>query len=684
LQGQGTMATMALKASPHMSWRRTAKGGAFAMGAFVLAIVGFMIMRAFGIGPAASLLSSGKLDTSDQIIVSDFAATGSDTALGPVLAEAMRSSLQASKRVRIMPASGVANALQRMARPATSRVDYPLAKEIAQREGAKAIVTGDITTVSGGYLITTKLVAASTGDVLASFQESANGAAGLIPAMDKLGRLLRGKIGESLRDVQGAPELQKVTTPSIDALRKFSEGAHYNDVTNEYDKSVVALSQAIALDSNFAMAYRKLAIALANSGEGDSARVIIEKGYALRDRIPPAERLALLGVYYQHGPKFNRPKMIATYEELFRSYPEWFTIIAPVMLNNQYESRRQFALAESLNVRAIQVVPSEYSVYYGAIRDQIYQGKFDAARKSIEIARRHTPRIVEAEDAVGHVLYLTGQPDSAAKVFEANAKSSEANLAASGRGSISNLTLVRGRISDWWPGGPRDPKTRYENFRGADIALHLLQKPEEAKRRFAAFLARQRPGQRVFPGQLIGVANAWAELGDIPKAKLFMARFDSATKDTTRDNARYMLEPARNRTLGWIALHEGRNLEAVRLFHEGDRYPDGPVGACSVCKNPAIALAFDRAGMSDSTIAYLEQFVRTPMYGRIGLDATWLAWALERLGQLHLAVGRTAPARDYYSRFAELWKNADPELQPRVAQARAAIRRIDAQERRAR
>jgi hypothetical protein len=29
---QGTMATIALKASPHMSWRRTAIGGAWAVG----------------------------------------------------------------------------------------------------------------------------------------------------------------------------------------------------------------------------------------------------------------------------------------------------------------------------------------------------------------------------------------------------------------------------------------------------------------------------------------------------------------------------------------------------------------------------------------------------------------------------------------------------------------------------
>ena len=42
----GTMATMALKAAPHVSWYRTARGGMYAFGAFVAIIAVFMGMRA--------------------------------------------------------------------------------------------------------------------------------------------------------------------------------------------------------------------------------------------------------------------------------------------------------------------------------------------------------------------------------------------------------------------------------------------------------------------------------------------------------------------------------------------------------------------------------------------------------------------------------------------------------------
>jgi hypothetical protein len=56
---QGTLATMAIKASPHVSWRRTWMGGAVAVGGFALLVVGFMVMRALGIGPAGSLIGAG-------------------------------------------------------------------------------------------------------------------------------------------------------------------------------------------------------------------------------------------------------------------------------------------------------------------------------------------------------------------------------------------------------------------------------------------------------------------------------------------------------------------------------------------------------------------------------------------------------------------------------------------------
>jgi len=48
----------------------------------------------------------------------------------------------------------------------------------------------------------------------------------------------------------------------------------------------------------------------------------------------------------------------------------------------------------------------------------------------------------------------------------------------------------------------------------------------------------------------------------------------------------------------------------------------------------------------------------------------------ERLGQLYESMGKTDKAAENYRAFIQLWKNADPELQPRVADARRRLARL--------
>src|SRR6188508_3216800 len=70
----GTLAQLAVKASPHVSWARTARGGIGALTAFALLVAGYLVLRALGIGPSGSLLASGKLTAQDRVLVASFDA----------------------------------------------------------------------------------------------------------------------------------------------------------------------------------------------------------------------------------------------------------------------------------------------------------------------------------------------------------------------------------------------------------------------------------------------------------------------------------------------------------------------------------------------------------------------------------------------------------------------------------
>ena len=57
-------------------------------------------------------------------------------------------------------------------------------------------------------------------------------------------------------------------------------------------------------------------------------------------------------------------------------------------------------------------------------------------------------------------------------------------------------------------------------------------------------------------------------------------------------------------------------------------------------------------------------------------DAINLAATYQRLGELYETKGDRKRAVECYEKLIALWKNADPELQPRVADARQRLARL--------
>ena len=96
---------------------------------------------------------------------------------------------------------------------------------------------------------------------------------------------------------------------------------------------------------------------------------------------------------------------------------------------------------------------------------------------------------------------------------------------------------------------------------------------------------------------------------------------------------------------------------------------------------PELGTALDRAGATDSALAIYEEYLGSSFNFRIFTDAYNLAPVLRRTGELYEARGDRTRAVATYQRFVDLWRNADPELQPQVVEVKRRLAALTAEPR---
>ena len=159
----------------------------------------------------------------------------------------------------------------------------------------------------------------------------------------------------------------------------------------------------------------------------------------------------------------------------------------------------------------------------------------------------------------------------------------------------------------------------------------------------------------------------YARAGRAEKARLALARWEKTRKIVTSAGDSL----ARHGMQGEIALADRRYADASREFGAALS-----AGDCWTCWMPRLAAAYDLAGNADSAIAVFERYVSYPGMGRPIDDGLFLAGSHKRLGELYEAKGDRQRAASHYTTFVELWKKADPELQPQVNEVRKRLARL--------
>jgi DNA-binding SARP family transcriptional activator len=656
--------------------RHLAVGGVLLLGLLATLTTGERGQEALallGTGVGESLLSRGILTERERILLADFTSPTGDTLLAGMTATALRIDLAQSPVLTLIEPRQVREALSRMQRSDARTLDVELARELAVREGIKAVLVGEVTRSGRGYLISYQLLSAESGGVLTAGRQVAADSTALLPALDRLSKQLRRGIGESLRSVRADAPLERATTASLEALRKYSLALRALDAEGDDERGIALLEEAVARDTAFAMAYRRLGEVLHARGD-QRARWIdaFTRAFRHRDRLTGRERYLSQASYYRHVTG-EPEKAIDAIRALLDSYPDDHAALATLAV--LYFHVRDWARSEEYLQRAWTVDSTSWLGLFHLITAQFNQGKFTQAQATLQrfgerfpTNRRVAQRAIEMAAARGEYA----RAESLA-LAEKQARPEDLWQQALMAVRLADLAEVQGRPEQarrHWREQSELQRRRGERDRALHSLLEIAHldafyRPdavlEQVRRALELYpLSEQPVAQRPY----LFLVRILAQAGDPAQARALLAEWEAAEPEGQRGQGAWVL----HRALGLIALAEGRYPDAIhqfRLFQNLYRYPTYGL--------PDLALAYDRAAQPDSAIAVYERYLGTPDLERLFRDAFSRGPALERLGQLYEARGEPAKAAERYAEFVELWRDADPELQPRVAEARRRL-----------
>jgi serine/threonine protein kinase/tetratricopeptide (TPR) repeat protein len=622
--------------------------------AVVLAAVG---IAWFGkVGRAGTLIGNNVLAANDLVLVSDFQNRASDSTLAPTITDAVRVELQQSRVVRVMTQSEMWAGLKRMGVDHGAALPDAKVKELAEREGAKAYIVGDIAKLGGGYSLTARVVATAGGSEALTARATAADESKLIGAVEELGRALRRGIGESLRSLNAAPPLAQVTTASLPALRSYT-AALRSEANGERDRAILLAKEALASDSTFAGAWDALYVFYSNNNLTQAAAEAEMKAYALRDRLTEREQLRVTARY--HGIRGEFAAEEAAWSRLAEmGYDE--TNYANMLLEQQ-----RFAEAEVMGRHVITMEPRQPIGYWNLAEAQIALGKFAAADSTIARFADRIPESALRRTIVLFVRYAKRDLDGVEQFLSSP--------------SAQGLATPRANcIVDWWRGRLRKLGPACNGGAGQSVRalgeFRLTGDTTLAHAGYAPFLATTSTARGLDDyGANIALL---AEVGHVREAKSMYEEWRA--RSNVFDQS---LRAESSYAVGAIAAAEGQWDRAATAFLAYNAAPMPTAVHVYSRGLPEAANAMDRLGKSDSAIVLYERAFSSRSMTGGRLEATWYGPALQKLGDLYDAKGDRAKAAGNYMKFVQLYRDADPEIAAQVRNVKAKLAKLSEKDR---
>jgi serine/threonine protein kinase/predicted Zn-dependent protease len=597
------------------------------------------------------------LTDKDTILLTEFENKTGEDVFDGTLRRGLAVQLQQSPFLDIFPEERVRTTLRLMSRSPDERVTRAIGREICQRQGLKAYITGAIAKFDRNYSLTLEALNSQTGDSLAIVQVEAEGKDQVLKALSRAATELREKLGESLGSIQKFDASLEVTTSSLDALKDYASGR--NETAKGQDlKSIEFYRRALEKDPHFALAWLSLAGAYGNTGQFNLSGESVAKAYALRDRVSESERARItMGYYGVLLGELDKASEVA--EEYMRNYPR--EAGGPLALANYYSTTGQPEKALAFVQEGLRRKPDS-ALSYGTEASLLMRlNRYAEAGAVLQHALGQKLDGIFVRQELYNLAFLNGDAQAMQEqIAWASGTQDEHQMVA--------LQVDAASFAGEWR------KSQEHLRRGVELALRAEDKENAAnysawQAAHAAFLGQFTEAVRLAEAALgiarnrevlFAAALAFALSGESSKAQPLMEELQQQYPRNTPVNQLYVPE-----IKAALALHKGDAQAALDLLEPGKRFE---------------SWAWDEFWQKTlRTMAYLKlrKGAEASAEARKVVDhraeaALSLLWPLAHLNLARASAmqGDTAQAKQEYEEFFKLWQNADSDLPILIASKR--------------
>ena len=683
-------------------------------GALVLAVVAVLAWRGLpGIGEG----SAGATGISRSVVAAmPFTIRGGGELeyLGEGMVNLLGRKLDGAGDLRAVDARAL---LGRVERSGLGDLDPTEASEIARGFGAGLFVMGEI--VAAGDRLRIDAVLYDTERTEAVAEASGEGTAEEVFAV--VDEVAAGLLGNLHGDPGSRVErIAAVTTSSLPALKAYLTGEQ-EFRAGQYQRAMESFQQAVAEDSLFALAYYRLAAAAEYVILPDVVAAASEKALRHADRLAERDRALLeASVAFRGGDAETAERR---YRAILGRWPDdvqgWFDL-AEILFHYNYMRGRSSAEARDPFQRVLELDPDNSSAMIHLIRLDAQEGRL-ASMDSL-VSRYLTlagggERALEVEPVQA---FAHGDARRQVDVLDRleTAPDVTVQLALYSVGSFGGDLDEIERVARVFTGPQRAP-----SFRGLGhiILGYTLLGAGEVRAGFAeidrarglsapsfvtyyAILARLLPWVRVSDAEMEELLAEARALPETPRTgDTDPSRDHEGVEPHAREVLIGLLEARMERpvsgSVGRLEALGGpdfaptlgedlaRTLEGYSRWRQGDF--DGALRAFEAMPMQAgytlifvselyahsfarflRARALQAMGRGEEAERWYQALSATPF------ETAFRGPVLLHRAEIREAAGDTKGAARLYGEFVELWKDADPELQPMVEEARAALRRL--------